>query len=144
MNNLEKWCCLCMGGQISLSFCHADQILVPHLSLIRPILRLKLLAMHFNDDGILIQSLERSRELPVRPCAEQAMKVPLQPLQGSSDSAKCDDNSVSSMFPVYPRFHSISPDLLHLESAPAPKTTAGHTVLICALMCRDHSKIREF
>jgi hypothetical protein len=56
-------------------------------------LRLKLLAMHYNDDGILIQSLECPRELPVRPSAEQAVKVPLQPLQGSGDSAKRDKQS---------------------------------------------------
>ncbi len=47
--------------------------------------------MYYNDDGILIQSLERPGEFPVRPSAQQAVKVPLQPLQGSGDSAKRDD-----------------------------------------------------
>ena len=65
--------------------------------------------MYYNDDGILIQSLERHRELPVRPNAEQAVKVPLQPLQGSGDSAKRNDNSVSSLFPVFHSFHLILP-----------------------------------
>jgi hypothetical protein len=51
-------CCLCMGGQTVFSFCQADPISVPQLSLIRQILQLKVLAMHCNDDGILIQSLE--------------------------------------------------------------------------------------
>jgi hypothetical protein len=51
--------------------------------------------MHLNDDGILIQSLERPRELAVGAIAEQAVKVPLQPLQRSGDPAKRDDNSLS-------------------------------------------------
>jgi hypothetical protein len=46
--------------------------------------------MQYNDDEILIQSLESPRELPVRLSAEQAVKAPLQPLQGSDDSAKRD------------------------------------------------------
>jgi hypothetical protein len=57
--------------------------------------------MHYNDDGILIKSLERPRELLVRPSAEQAVKVPLQALQGSGhsgDSAKRNENSVSSLY----------------------------------------------
>ncbi len=91
-----------MGGQIILSFCHADQISVSRFSLIRRIQQPQLLAMHYNDDGILIQSLEHPRELPVRPSAEEAVKVPLQPLQGSGDSAKRDDYSVSLIFPVSP------------------------------------------
>jgi hypothetical protein len=44
--------------------------------------------MHYNDDhdSIPIQSLKSPRELPVslRPSAEQAVKVLLQPLQGSA------------------------------------------------------------
>jgi hypothetical protein len=59
--------------------------------------RLKVLAMHYHDDRILIQSLERPRELPVMSSTEQAVKAPLQPLQGSGDSAKRDDNSVFSI-----------------------------------------------
>jgi hypothetical protein len=50
--------------------------------------------MHYNDDGILIQSLKHPRELPVRP------------------SAKHDDNSVSSIFPIFSHFHLILPDFL--------------------------------
>ncbi len=45
-----------MGGQTVLSFCQADPISVSQFSLIRQILQLKVLAMHCNDDGILIQS----------------------------------------------------------------------------------------
>jgi hypothetical protein len=66
-----------------LSFCHADQILVPKFLLIRAIRRirwLKLLTMHYNDYGILIQSLEHPRELSMRLSAEQAVKVPIRPL----------------------------------------------------------------
>ena len=100
--------------------------------------------MHYNDDGILIQSLECPRELPVRPSAEQAVKVPLQPLQGSGDSAKRDDNSVSSIFPVFHSFHSNLPDFPHLKSVPTPRMTEGSTVLICSLMHRDNCKIQKF
>jgi hypothetical protein len=88
------------------------------------------LAINYNDDSIIIsiviQSLELTRELLVTPSAEQAVKVPLQPLHGSlaGDSAKCDNHSVSAIFPVSPRLHSISPqaDFLHSESVQA---TAG-------------------
>jgi hypothetical protein len=53
--------------------------------------------MHYsdNDDSILIQSLERQRELPVRSSAEQAVKKPFQTLQGLVDLAKRYDNSDS-------------------------------------------------
>jgi hypothetical protein len=77
--------------------------------LIRQIGLLKLLAMHYNDDGVLIQSLESPREIPVRPSAEQAVKVPLQPLQGSGDSAKRDDNSVLIFTCQYSDFTRFSP-----------------------------------
>jgi hypothetical protein len=90
------------------------------------------------------QSLEHHRELPVRPSAEQAVKVPLQSLQGSGDSAKRDDNSVSSIFPVFHSFHMILPHFPHLESVQAPRMMAGSTVRICALMHRDNGKIWKF
>jgi hypothetical protein len=46
----------------------------------------------------------------VRPSAEQAVKVPLQqPFQGSGDSAKCDGNSFSSIFPVFTSFYQFLP-----------------------------------
>jgi hypothetical protein len=54
--------------------------------------------MHYNDDGILIQSLEHPRELPVKPSAEQAVKVPLQPLQGSAGLVKHDKQSSFAEF----------------------------------------------
>jgi hypothetical protein len=54
--------------------------------------------MHYNDDGILIQSSEFPRELPVRQSAEQAVKVPLQTLQGSGGSAKRDKQSSFTKF----------------------------------------------
>jgi hypothetical protein len=65
--------CLYIEGKIILSFCHADQISLPQFSLIRQIRQLKLLAMHYNDDGILIQTLEQPRVLLVNPSAEQAV-----------------------------------------------------------------------
>jgi hypothetical protein len=43
---------------------------------------------------VLTQSLELSRELPVSPSAELAVKVPHQPFQGSGDSAERDRISV--------------------------------------------------
>jgi hypothetical protein len=81
----------------------------------------------------------------MRPSAEQAVKVPCQPMQRSSasDSAKRDDNSVSSMFPVSPHFHLITRDFLHLESAQAPRMTTDSTVCTCALMHRDDSKFQN-
>ena len=47
--------------------------------------------------GNVLQWWWNPRELPVRPSAEQAVKV----LQGSGDSAKRDVWSVSSIFPVF-------------------------------------------
>jgi hypothetical protein len=137
-----------MGGQIILSFCHADQISVPLFLLIRRICQLKLLAMHYNDDAILIQSLEHHRERSVRPsaafceaqCRTGCESAP-PTLQRSGDSTKCDDNSVSSIFPIFHSFHMILPDFPHLESVPAPRMTAGHGVHICTLMHRDCCKI---
>ena len=76
--------------------------------------------------------------------AEQAVKAPLQPLQGSGDLDKRDDNSISSIFPVPPRFHLILPDFLYSESVLAPSMMAGSEVLICTLMHRDDHKIRKF
>jgi hypothetical protein len=61
--------------------------------------------MNHNDDGILIQPLERSTELPVRPSAEQAVKAPLQQLQGSVGSAKRDKDSKSPFWLNFPKFH---------------------------------------
>ena len=69
------------------------------------------------------------KKLPVRASAEQAVKVPSnqwQPLQGSGDSAKRDDNSVSSILPFYHRFYLILPDFPHTESAPAPRQHSVH------------------
>ncbi len=100
--------------------------------------------MHYNDDGILIQSLECHKEPPVRHSAEQAVKVPLPPLQGSGDSANRDDNTVSSIFPVFHSFHLILHYFLHSESVLTPRMTAGSTLRICALMHRDDCKIRKF
>jgi hypothetical protein len=54
--------------------------------------------MHYNNDGILIQSLEHPRELPVKLSAEQAVKVPLQPLQGSAGLVKHDKQSSFAEF----------------------------------------------
>ena len=51
------------GGQIILSFCHAEQNVL-QISMIRWIWRPQLLAVHYNDDSILIQSLGCP---PVRP-----------------------------------------------------------------------------
>jgi hypothetical protein len=85
--------------------------------------------MHYNDEGILIQSLEHPRELPVRPSAEQAVKVPLQPLQGSGGSAKCDKQSSfhHEIWLNFPKIHQEN----HLESMLAPRTMSGcSTVLI--------------
>jgi hypothetical protein len=100
--------------------------------------------MHYNDEINLIQSFKRPREIPMRPSAKQAVKVPLQPLQGSGDSAKRDDNSFSSIFPVSHNFHYILPDFLYLESALAPRMTEGSAMRFCSLMYRDYSKIRKF
>jgi hypothetical protein len=122
----------------------------PYL-MIRWIWRLLLLAMHCNDDSILIQSLEHPRDLPVRPSAEQAVKVPLQPLQGSGDSAKHDVNSVSSIFPVFPSFHSILPDFLHSNSVLAPRRQQAavpqHSAHLCTNVQRQqtvNSKVWKF
>jgi hypothetical protein len=68
--------------------------------------------------------------------AEQAVNVPLHPLQESGDSAKLDDNSVSSIFPVSYRFHMILPDFLHSEYAPALRITAGR--VLSAHLRTDH------
>jgi hypothetical protein len=110
--------------------------------LIRQIGLLKLLAMHYNDDGVLIQSLESPREIPVRPSAEQAVKVPLQPLQGSGDSAKRDDTSVSSIFTC--QYSDFTRSESQAAKAVPPRMTEGSTVHISALMHRDDSKIRKF
>jgi hypothetical protein len=84
----------------------------------------------------------------VRPSAEQTVKVPLQPLQGSGDLAKRDKNSVSSIFHNFSHFHLIFPIFLHSESVQAPRTMADSAVSICTanctLMCRDYSKIQKF
>jgi hypothetical protein len=72
-----------------------------------------LLAMHYNDDCIVIQSLELPREVPVRPSAAEAVKVPLQPLQGSGDWAKRDKQS---SFPKIPKTFLISPKLFIKKS----------------------------
>jgi hypothetical protein len=89
------------GRTDSPQFLPCRIFLVSQFLWIRLIWQPKSLATNYNDDWILIQSLELHRELPARPSAEQAVKVPLQPLQGSGDSAKCDDNSVSLIFPVF-------------------------------------------
>jgi hypothetical protein len=68
-----------------------------------------------NDDCVLIQSLGCHRELPVRPSAEQAVKLLLQPLQGTGDSAKVmtiqflQYYSNSPLFSVFTGLHQISP-----------------------------------
>jgi hypothetical protein len=131
-----------MWGQIILSFCHTDQILVPKFSLVRQIWLLKWLAMHFNDDRILTQSLERPWEIPVRPSAEQAVKkCPSNHCRGQVTQP----NVMTTQFLHYSQFSTVFtwfyPIFLHLESVQEPRMTEGSAVHICSLM---HSKIRKF
>ncbi len=65
-----------MGGQMILSFCQANQILVPQFLLIRQNRQWKLLAMHYNDDGILTKSSEHlGSEIPA--VKSQSRLVPI-------------------------------------------------------------------
>lgn len=76
------------------------------------------MALHANNDSILIQSSERPRNLSMRLSAEEAAKAPLRPLQGSGDLAKRDNDSLltsdkvrllrfDSILLDFPRFCSI-------------------------------------
>jgi hypothetical protein len=104
-----------MGGQIMFSFLPCRPNFQESLKAV--IVGINL-AMQYNDESIHIQSSELPGELPVMPSAEQAVKVPLQPLQGSGDSAKVMKTQFSRFWP----FSDIRvlPDFLHSESVLAP------------------------
>jgi hypothetical protein len=77
---------------------------------------LLLIAIHDDDDSIQIQSLERPRGHPVRPNAEQAVKVPHQ---------ICESQGLFYIGLAFLRLSLILFCFLILESAPAPRTMAG-------------------
>jgi hypothetical protein len=82
-------CYWCMERQIYFSFCHAHQTSVPLFWLIRQFGGQQLLAMRYINDSILIQ-FGAPQGASCEAHSEQAVKVPLQTLQGSGDSAKHD------------------------------------------------------
>jgi hypothetical protein len=88
-----------------------------------------LLAVYHNDDSILIQSIELPRALPVRPSAEQAVKMPLQLLQGSGDLPQVTNSPVSPNFPKLSYFPLNFSTSNHSESAPALKMTPGSSTV---------------
>ena len=103
-----------------------------------------LLASYHNGVGIQIKSLELSWKLPVRLCAEQAVKTPLEPLKGSGDSAKRDKVSQGKFSDLSENFLKFSEDfwkIFHWEICAGAVNDGRPTR--CALR-RDDRKIGEF
>jgi len=91
-----------------------------------------LLSKYNNGVGQQIQSLELTSELPVRLCAEWAVKMALRPLEGSDDPDKRDKDCqrvTGGISGIFWEFQGIS---RNSWGAPAPRMPADHQRAVCA------------